>query len=90
MKYQFFHSLRYFNSLDSFNEEKSNCAYDYARFPREQSVAYSRDALGHGPPLSTIFFPFCVSTSGQRKFGPPFFEILNTPLGTVDYILLHE
>ena len=22
----------------------------------------------------------CMSTSGQRKFGPPFFEILNTPL----------
>ena len=24
--------------------------------------------------------PFCMSTSGQRKFGPPLYEILNTPL----------
>ena len=56
---------------------------------------YRGGPLGHGPPLAKkIFFwhtkkfgklglaPLCVSTSGQQKFGPPFFEILNTPLMT--------
>ena len=48
-------------------------------------------AFGHAPFSQTIFFTLkkmenfvdpllCMSTSGQRKFAPPLFEILNTPL----------
>ena len=55
-----------------------------------------RGAIGPWPPLwpKNFFFdigknlenlvwpPFCVSTSGQRTFGPPY-EILNTPLVSI-------
>ena len=61
--------------------------------------AYLGGPLGHGPPLTKKFFfdiekilenlvgaLLCMSTCGQRKFGPPF-EILNTPLIGCDLAL---
>ena len=60
--------------------------------------AYLGGPLGHGSPLAkknfltysknwkTWFLPLCVSTSGQRKFAPPLFEILNTPLNEAAYL----
>ena len=59
----------------------------------EQWRIYPLAKSAMAPPLAKKFFfdivkklenlvwpPLCVSTSGQRTFGPPLFEILNTPL----------
>ena len=63
--------------------------------------AYLGGPLGHGPPLAKKKFFWhwkklenlvgpllCMSTSGQRKFVPPLFEILNTPLRGSQWILV--
>ena len=82
-----------------------NCIVCLPTFGNPGTRGVFRGAIVPWPPLwpkkilfdilkkleNLVWPPLCVSTSGQQKFGPPRFEILNTPLpGTISVASLKK